>query len=117
MILTSIHSCKPTASETDTSPPVITGCPQSTSYQLPVGATTLPITWVEPRASDNSGVQPRITRSHIPGDNFPVGTTQVIYTFTDQAGNNDVCLFTITVGEYGRLYYQEKNMLMLVLKE
>ncbi len=94
-----MHDFSIAAQEVDIIPPVVTGCPQSSSYQLPIGSTTLPITWVEPRATDNSGDTPSVDRSHRPGDTFPVGTTQVVYRFTDKAGNNAECTFTLTVGK------------------
>ena len=58
------------------------------------------VTWTEPTASDNTGVPPVRTRTHQPGDGFGVGTTDVVYTFTDQAGNVARCEFTITIGNF-----------------
>ena len=55
-------------------------------------------TWVEPTATDNSGVPPTVTQTHRPGDSFPVGMTQVTYTFTDMAGNEAICVFSVTIG-------------------
>ena len=38
------------------------------------------------------------TKSHLPGRTFPVGTTQVTYTATDEALNVSlVCTFNVTV--------------------
>ena len=56
-----------------------------------IGTTNTAVTWTEPTATDNSGLTPTVTQSHQPGDSFPVGTTQVIYTFTDQSGNQAAC--------------------------
>ena len=53
------------------------------------------VLWTEPTAIDNSGVTPAVTRSHQPGESFPIGTTIVRYTFTDQAGNFEICSFDI----------------------
>ena len=58
------------------------------------------VPWIEPSATDNSGATPTlIARSHQPGDSFPVGTTQVMYTFTDMAGNEATCTFSVTIGK------------------
>ena len=84
----------------DDTPPVVIGCTQPVSYQLPFGDTTLQISWVEPRAIDNSGVTPRKIQSHQPGESFPAGTTQISYTFFDDAGNSAACTFSITVCKY-----------------
>ena len=67
---------------------------------VPPGRTSGTLTWTEPTATDNSGTTPTVTQSHRPGDSFPVGTTTVTYTFTDMAGNQAQCSFTVTVGNY-----------------
>ena len=83
----------------DTSPPVISGCPASITFMSPIGSTQLEITWTEPTAVDNSGLGPIRTQTHQPTDSFPVGTTAVTYTFTDQAGNSAECSFDVTIGK------------------
>ena len=89
-----------TALEADTIPPVITSCPDSSTKILPFGSTSISVTWVEPTATDNSGIDPAITQSHTPGDTFSMGTTLITYTFADLGGNEAVCTFTISVGKY-----------------
>ena len=78
----------------DTIPPVITGCP---SDIMEPGSMSVRVQWSEPTASDNSGVTPARTRSHIPGAFFHVGLTEVTYTFTDDSGNRAVCSFSVFV--------------------
>ena len=56
------------------------------------------VTWTEPTATDNSGMTPTVTQSHQPGVSFPVGITQVTYTFTDMAENEAMCSFSVTLG-------------------
>ena len=56
------------------------------------------VPWTEPTAIDNSGMIPTVTQSHQSGDSFNIGTTQVIYTFEDMAGNQAQCSFTVTLG-------------------
>ncbi len=55
------------------------------------------IDWHEPEFSDNSGDNLTITVSHERQDFFPVGTTDVVYTAYDKAGNNNTCVIHITV--------------------
>ena len=65
---------------------------------VPPGRNSGMLTWTEPTATDNSGMTPTVTQSHQPGDSFNVGTTTVTYTFTDMAGNQAQCVFTVIVG-------------------
>ena len=71
----------------------------SVTYQVPFGTPSRAVTWIEPTASDNSGRTPARTSSDRPGDTFNVGSTQVTYTFSDQAGNSAMCMFTIIIGK------------------
>ena len=89
------------AAVADTTPPVINDCPTTLSFVVPFGTPSRTVIWEEPTATDDSGAMPTlIARSHQPGDSFPVGTTQVVYTFTDASGNRAMCSFSITVGEF-----------------
>ena len=84
----------------DTQPPIVTSCPQPITRIIPIGSTSQIVTWVEPTATDSSGVTPTISQTHQPGASFPVGTTQVSYTFTDPTRNSAMCIFTVTISEY-----------------
>ena len=75
---------------------MIFGCPQTSTYTVGFGTTSRVVTWTEPTATDNSGGQPTVIKSHQPGDSFHVGTTQVTYTFRDQSGNEAMCAFVVT---------------------
>ena len=83
----------------DTTPPEVSNCPDSRTSEVPFGTPSLVVTWFEPTATDDSGQTPRVMTTHQPGDTFPVGTTRVMYTFTDGSGNQAACRFTITVGK------------------
>ena len=89
----------------DTIPPVIRNCPQSISDIVPMGTPTLMVTWNEPTATDNSGLEPDRMQTHLPGESFPVGTTNVIYLFRDEAGNQALCAFDVTGNDYCPLTY------------
>ncbi|HEX4887789.1 MAG TPA: HYR domain-containing protein [Luteibaculaceae bacterium] len=80
--------------------------PGITSFPNNITVTTLPnecareVFWTEPVASDNcTGSNFTVVASHINGQDFPIGTTTVTYTFTDQNGNATTRSFTITVND------------------
>jgi len=84
----------------DNEAPVISGCPTNITQNNDAGECSAVVTWTEPTASDNCTDPGDLTcdKSHTPGSTFPVGTTTVTYTATDEAGNeSDVCSFTVTV--------------------
>ena len=81
--------------EVDNISPIISNCPQSASYTVPLGTTSRIVTWTEPTATDNNGGEVNIVMSHQPGQSFPQGTTEVTYTFTDAVGNLNTCSFII----------------------
>jgi hypothetical protein len=83
---------------TDTTPPVISGCPANITANTGAGRSTCDqvVTWTPPTAIDNVAVT-SLTSDHNPGDRFPIGTTAVTYTAKDGAGNTATCPFTVTV--------------------
>eukprot|EP00057_Strongylocentrotus_purpuratus_P026271 XP_011680745.1 PREDICTED: hyalin-like [Strongylocentrotus purpuratus] len=76
--------------------PLISGCPSSIYVDADSGKSTGTAIWAEPTASDNSGFQ-TLTSDYNSGNSFPVGTTNVTYISTDDAGNTDTCSFDVTV--------------------
>lgn len=80
----------------DTEPPVISGMPDNIVSPTDAGAATAVVSWTPPTASDDVAVT-SFTSSHAPGDTFPLGTTAVSYTARDDAGNETVASFTVTV--------------------
>ena len=90
----------------DVTNPVIQNCPSDITRSLPATSTGTTVTWQEPTATDDSGIQPNVMRSHAPGLFFPLGTTRVTYTFTDLSGNSAVCSFdVIVIGMYKKWQY------------
>ncbi|MCY1043456.1 HYR domain-containing protein [Corallococcus sp. bb12-1] len=53
--------------------------------------------WPEATASDNVSAQTTTTRTHSPGDLFPLGITRVQLTRTDEAGNSRTCEIQVKV--------------------
>ena len=93
----------------DTEAPIISICPDNMALSVPFLSTGTSVSWNEPVVSDNSGNYVT-TQTHNSGDFFAVNTqTTVIYTFTDVAGNEARCIFTVTVTELGRLETPQTN--------
>ncbi|XP_072169503.1 uncharacterized protein [Diadema setosum] len=86
-----------TVGTVDTTPPVPT-CPADITRTIELGTSSIVVTWIEPTATDNSGVANIQSRTSNSGDRFSPGTTDVIYTFVDGSGNTASCTFTVTVG-------------------
>jgi len=81
----------------DLTPPVFAGCPADFSVDAWPGDETAVASWIEPTASDAWSGVASLTRSHAPGDTFPVGTTTVTYAATDLVGHSSTCRFDVTV--------------------
>ena len=79
----------------DDTPPVISRCPDTATITVPVGQIQTLYFWPEPSAVDDSGIPPTLVQSHFSTSMFPVGSTDVTYTFTDNSGNSAVCTFMI----------------------
>jgi predicted extracellular nuclease len=81
-------SCSFSVTVVDNENPVITNVPSSFS-------ACNPISWIPPTITDNCpGVQ--VVSSHVPGSNFPAGTTTVTYTATDVYGHVSIASFNVT---------------------
>ena len=88
-----------TVAGNDIMAPTIQNCPNNIALSVQQGVTQTQAFWSpEPTATDDSGVPPTMTQTHRPGDFFPIGSTPVIYVFTDAAGNRATCSFNV-VGE------------------
>ena len=81
---------------------------------IPFGTTSINVPWTEPTATDNSGMTPTVTQSHQPGDSFNAGITQVVYTFTDVAGNQATCSFSVTIGKSVLKYFMALDVLYIL---
>lgn len=88
-----------TVQTADTEAPMVSGCPQDILITREVGIGDETVTWTEPVGSDDGGGEVTVLQSHVPGSVFPVGDTLVNYTFVDEAGNGDSCIFVISVVE------------------
>ncbi|XP_071961171.1 uncharacterized protein [Antedon mediterranea] len=89
-------SCSFTITINDNEAPQVTVCPGNiTDFTLPDLAYNTS-SWTPPNATDNSGYV-ETSSTHEPGDEFYIGTTEVMYNFTDGSQNVATCVFTVTI--------------------
>jgi hypothetical protein len=74
----------------DVTNPVILNCPANISQ------CNTQVNWTPPTATDNCST-PTLSSNHQPGETFPLGNTQVIYTADDGNGNTASFSFTVTI--------------------
>lgn len=93
----SIATCEFVVEVIDNQPPSIYSCPADILIQADTNCGKI-VTWTIPGVFDNcSNVS--MTSTHNPGDFFPMGTTVVSYTATDESGNVSTCSFNVTVDD------------------
>lgn len=79
----------------DDAAPVFSGCPGD--ILLPASSNCNVIAeWVPPTATDNCEVV-SLSSNYNPNQEFPIGTTEVVYTATDVNGNVSNCRFNVIV--------------------
>ena len=88
-----------TVTVVDSTPPVITSCPTNVTVYLPLNSTavSMPVSYSAATATDNCDSSVTIGYSQASGSVFPVGTTTVNVTATDDANNSTTCSFTVKV--------------------
>ncbi|MBK6264360.1 HYR domain-containing protein [Marivirga sp. S37H4] len=89
-------TCTFNVTVTDEAMPVFSGCPSDINVST-TSSCEATVDWIEPTVSDICSTELTATGSHSPGDVFPLGTTEVVYTATDDAGNTSTCTFNVTV--------------------
>ncbi len=91
------NTCTQSVTVIDDQDPVIDDCPADIEITGDAATCSAVVTWIPPTGHDNCGEDVVSTSTHSPGDSFPAGTTTVVYTFTDAAGNTSTCDFDVTV--------------------
>ncbi|MEP6260621.1 MAG: HYR domain-containing protein, partial [Gillisia sp.] len=92
-------TCSFTVTVTDEEDPTIT-CPANINMNVDAGICGAVVEFEMPVANDNSGnVTVTQTAGPASGEVFPVGTTTVSFTATDESGNTATCSFTVTVND------------------
>jgi gliding motility-associated-like protein len=79
--------------------PVIAACPPNDTVSNNGNTCFGTATWTTPVATDNCDSDVELVSSNLSGEDFFTGTTVVIYTATDNGGNETTCSFSITVIE------------------
>ena len=80
----------------DDESPIFSGCLEDISQSADAEVCSTTVTWQAPTATDNCGNIDMMT-THSPDSVFPIGTTNVIYTATDDTGNESLCNFSIII--------------------
>lgn len=90
--------CSFTVTVNDNEVPVFSSCPANITVNNNPGLCSAVVSWVPPVATDNCvGMSVSQTSGLPSGSSFPVGTSVIVYTAIDAAGNTSTCSFTITV--------------------
>lgn len=84
-------------SSSDAENPTISNCPSDITTNALATSIPVPLSWIEPTASDNVDSDNLLVSSHSSGSTFPSGVTVVTYEATDDAGNQATCSFTVDV--------------------
>lgn len=80
----------------DDTPPVFSNCPADINLSANGNCEAI-ANWAAPSASDNCTNTLTVSESHASGTAFPLGVTVVSYSTTDEAGNQGICTFKVTV--------------------
>lgn len=75
-------------------------CPGDITMPADPGECTAEVVFSAPVVTDNCGVDNVVQTGGLPsGSQFPVGTTSIEFTATDNAGNTSVCTFDVIVSD------------------
>ncbi|KAJ8041493.1 Hyalin [Holothuria leucospilota] len=85
--------------QVDTTPPQCENLPEDISMPLELGTANAQIFWEEPTCSDISGTGSITSQSHMPGDTFDIGQTEVLYICADASANTAFCSFNVVIFE------------------
>ncbi len=80
----------------DVIPPTFTNCPANITVNT--AGTSAIVNWAAPTVIDNC-TTPSVSSNYPSGRTFTLGSTDVIYTARDDAGNRSECRFTVTVNQ------------------
>jgi large repetitive protein len=89
-----ISTCEFNVTVLDRTAPVFVNCPGEIKSSAGNNCKAT-VSWAEPAIADNCAVT--VTATHLSGSEFPIGTTEVIYTAVDASGNQQTCAFSILV--------------------
>jgi probable HAF family extracellular repeat protein len=81
----------------DSTPPVLTGCPQNITNYTAVGTCSAVVTWSSPTAIDGCDGAVTVTSTPARGSVFPKGVTIVTCRAVDSSRNTNTCSFNVWV--------------------
>ena len=81
----------------DRTAPMCVNIPTGVLEIVELGSPGTMVSWTELSCSDLSGTAQISSRSHTPDSFFVVGSTDVTYICTDESGNSESCVFSVTV--------------------
>ena len=90
-------TCKFTVTVVDRQGPTFNSCPANITVPTERGKCSAVVNFNLPTATDNCGGDVTVTSSINSGSTFPGGTTPVVVTATDAAGNKTTCTFNVIV--------------------
>jgi len=88
-------SCTFVVTVVDIVPPTFSGCPDDKVVDAQL--CSIPVSWVQPIATDNCDADPTVYSIPASGDVFPAGFTTVNVFVVDPSGNQDTCTFVVEV--------------------
>ncbi len=91
-------TCSFTVTVNDTEAPTWAACPANRTVSTSTNSCDAIVSWTVPTAADQCSV-PTTSTTHTSGSTFVLGTTTVIYSAVDAAGNTATCTFTVTVND------------------
>ena len=92
-----VSTCTADITMNDVASPDFIGCPEDLTINVDVGNCGSNPIFSTPQVIDNCGVTAAQTAGPASGTTFPVGTSSIEFTATDECGNTEVCAFDITV--------------------
>lgn len=90
--------CAFTVTIRDTISPILV-CPTNITVSVNPATCMQNVNYLQPTASDNCSIAAVVINNtnYLPGSNFPLGTSNVVWTATDQSGNTTSCSFNVVV--------------------
>lgn len=85
------------ATAVDPTAPEFLNVPENMTASADFGGCSTAMSWITPAATDNCSPPPLVSASHLSGAQFTVGTTEVVFTAEDLAGNVGTISFLITI--------------------
>ncbi len=93
------HTCQATITMDDSVAPYFENCPSNMTVNVDVDLCETNVIYSTPIALDDcdESVKVEMTSGIASGSAFPIGTTSLLFTATDDCGNTQTCAFDITV--------------------